>query len=206
MNWRYKETSTPSEVQIPSAVDALKDATRNITTVFDNCGFSDTVSATHAYLGNTTQSTNIISSQPACGNGNEQSMVEFGVLPNGYVAVTCVFDVLHDFIEQGRSATIVESDMKLNSAGPTNDPYLWVANAGSGCNDKFAIRGVATHERGHSYGLGDIDAVAHPELTMGIGGPADFDRITCNVPGYEASGEMLASVGLGDYLGLDDLY
>jgi hypothetical protein len=57
------------------------------------------------------------------------------------------------------------------------------------------LEGVATHERGHTLGLGDIygqSGDAHPKLTMG---GASY---TCT--------KMIRSLGKGDVLGLKELY
>src|SRR5262249_20754965 len=62
------------------------------------------------------------------------------------------------------------------------------------CNNLSDLEGVATHERGHTFGLADINATDHPNLTMGSGSSIGV----CSVE--------LRSLGKGDILGLNDMY
>ena len=59
------------------------------------------------------------------------------------------------------------------------------------CNNLYDLEGVATHERGHTFGLGDLNTNDHPNLTMrGI-------MATCRLE--------MRSLGKGDIKGLNDL-
>jgi len=60
------------------------------------------------------------------------------------------------------------------------------------CNQLYDLEGVATHERGHTFALGDLDHNNHPNLTM------RDTSVTCSV---EAR-----SLGRGDIQGLNDRY
>ena len=60
------------------------------------------------------------------------------------------------------------------------------------CNNLYDLEGVATHERGHTFGLGDLNANDHPNLTMRGTMP------TCSLE--------LRSLWKGDIQGLNNLY
>jgi hypothetical protein len=61
----------------------------------------------------------------------------------------------------------------------------------AGCSNQFSLEGVATHERGHTYGLGHVNSQA---LTM-------RPRV-----GPCGSSRNLVTLGLGDMLGLEQKY
>lgn len=174
--WYLNANSIPSELDVDNTETALRASTTNITHEVNNCGRSDTVSATVGYQGRTTNGVNI-STDGSCFNADGQSVTGFGDLPSSYIATTCNW---------GNPRT--ESDTRFNKYD-----YQFVVNAGSGCSGKYYVEGMGTHEHGHTWDLND-DPSGHPNLTMG-GANAE-----CSGP------DDKATLGLGDMLGLEVNY
>jgi len=172
--WRFNAGSTPSGMSKDFVEAALKKATSNITGSRNSCGLADQVSATHAYKGHTTQGAQI-GTDGSCGNGNGVNTVGFGDLPSGVLGLTCVwFD---------GSGEALESDMRLNKAD-----FHWVVNIGSGCANRWSLEAVATHERGHTFGIGHVSESAHGNLTMSplINGPCQSSEATLGLGDVKA--------------------
>jgi len=86
---------------------------------------------------------------------------------------------------------VTESDLRFNSN--QNEAKFFATDSKPGnCSNLFDLEGIATHERGHTFGLGDINANDHPNLTMRGAAPA------CTLE--------LRSLGKGDIQGLNALY
>lgn len=142
--WYFKADATPSELTVADAESAIRQSTTNITQVHNNCGLTDTVSATQEYMGRTTTATNITTSG-GCESRDGKSVTGFGDLPTGTLAVTCTWY---------SSGDALESDARVNKAD-----YNWTVDAGSSsCSNKFGLEAVMTHERGHTFGLGHVSS------------------------------------------------
>lgn len=137
------------------------------------CGKKVTSSAAERLVGTTTQP-NGVTSSGGCGASSGASVVGWGPLRSGTLAVTCVWS---------RSGSAVEVDQRYTTA------VAWsVSTTCTGA--RFDLRGVATHEWGHAFGLG------HTAQNSGlVMRPAST---TCD------TGQR--TLGLGDLLGIDALY
>lgn len=148
--WYFHSNSTPSSNTVANVETDLKAAAGHVTGEHNNCGRSDTVSATQSYGGRLQQSTNIDNSGD-CLPGDGTNMAGFGILPEGTIALTCTYS---------SSGVANESDMRLNSS-PN-----WITDEGSGCQTAYNVDNLATHERGHTFGMADVYNSDHSELTM----------------------------------------
>jgi Matrixin len=182
-NWYFNAGSTPSEITVDNAESALRQGTTNITHANNNCGLTDNISATAAYQGRTSQGVDINTDGTCQSYQANQSVSGFGDLPSGILGVTCTWADT-----SSTPAKAVQSDVRFNKAD-----YQWVVNIGSGCSNKWSVEAVATHERGHTYGLGHVSEADHGNLTMStaINGPCQNSEST---------------LGLGDVKGLRQLY
>jgi hypothetical protein len=158
-HWSFNKSSTPTEADPANIERALIDATDNIPAAYNDCaGLGDNVSATQAYDGTTTRRVDI-NDDASCQPGSQidgVSVVKFGNLPTGKLAWSCWW-----YKDTGKTyMEAVEVDMKINL------DYMWAAYDFSGCTDKWILVGVATHERGHAFGLGHVDESTHGNLTM----------------------------------------
>lgn len=82
---------------------------------------------------------------------------------------------------------IVEADIQINSN------VAWATSLRSCSFGEVMLPAVMTHEVGHAYGLGHVGERRHGRLTMST----RLDG-SCN--------NQEASLGLGDLLGLEQLY
>jgi Matrixin len=176
--WSFKASSTPSSLSKAAVTAILQKSFSNITNVNNDCGHGDNVSATHLYLGSTSRSPNCNARDGNNVIGFASSVPGVGRLPRGVLAVTCYWI---------RSGKIVEADMAINSR------ESW-ALALAGCHgNMIMLEATITHEAGHVFGLEHVGERRHGRLTMSpyIDGPCE-------------NGE--ATLGRGDYLGLEKLY
>ena len=113
---------------------------------------------------------------------DQQNTVGFGSLPATKVAIACVWTILNE---------VTESDIRFNE--DQNEAKFFATDSKpSTCSELFDLEGIATHERGHTFGLGDLKTANHPNLTM---------RDT----GVKCSLEQ-RSLGKGDIKGLNYRY
>lgn len=76
--------------------------------------------------------------------------------------------------------------MRLNSS------LNWITDEGSGCQTSYFVDNIATHERGHTFGMDDEYNASHTELTMyGYASPCTTGKET---------------LALGDMLRLESKY
>jgi hypothetical protein len=176
VRWSYKSSTTPSYLTSSAVVTVLKRSFNNITMERNDCGRADHVSATSQYLGTTSNSIGVTKAGN-CGASDRTNTVGFGVLPSGYLALTCIRSI---------GGSIVETDMRISSSA---DWSLSLA----GCFNSYMLEAVVTHEVGHVYGLDHVGEANHGRLTM-----STFIDGTCE------NGE--ATLGLGDDKALEALY
>ena len=176
-HWYFNAGTTPGELTIAEAEQAIREATSNITGGRNDCGLTDAISASHQYEGRTSTGTDI-NATGGCNARDGKSVTGFGDLPSGTLALTCTW-----FDGSGRG---VESDARINKAD-----YTWTTLAESpSCSNRFGLEAVMTHERGHTFGLGHV-APGSP-LTMR--------------PGIAPCDGSAATLGLGDVRGLRQKY
>lgn len=166
--WAFQASSTPSYLGKPGVRDVLKRSFSNITSVRNDCGMPDNVSATHNFLGTT-------GTRPRCNRRDFQNVVGFHRLEPGVLAVTCFWR------STGR---IVEADIQINSR------ERWALSL-VGCVDELMLEATITHEAGHVFGLDHVGEGKHGRLTMSpfLNGPCQISEVTLgrgDVLGLEA--------------------
>src|SRR6266487_3373918 len=118
-----------------------------------------------SYQGTTTKTLQMSTDSTTCDqHGDGQNTVGFGSL-TGAVAETCTWKTSFPL-----PAEVTESDMRLNS-NQNQAKFFGTDDKPGTCSNQYDLEGVATHERGHTFGLADIDAADHPNLTMGNSAP-----------------------------------
>jgi hypothetical protein len=136
--------------------------------------------STAVYDGTITGGNSVTNSSTCSGFLSGTSVANFQNLTNpNDLAVTCTYPA---------SGAASESDVSFNK----NSTSWVVGDGGAGCNNQFSLKGIATHESGHTFGLVDLDPNLHGNLTMaGSGAPCTLAKYT---------------LGRGDVLGIDALY
>ncbi|WP_144711773.1 matrixin family metalloprotease [Curtobacterium pusillum] len=169
VDWRYNATGQKGT----GSVTAIRAGSDAWTGALATCGKKVTSTAADRYLGTTTQASGVTATG-GCGTSSGTSVAAWGSLRAGTLAVTCVWS---------RSGVAVEVDQRYTTAA------AWSATT-TCSGTKFDLRGVATHEWGHAYGLG------HTAQNSGlVMKPAST---TCE------TGQR--TLGLGDLMGIDALY
>ncbi len=168
VSWSYNTSGQKAAVApvIRAGADAWTGA-------ISACGKSVTSAAAERLVGNTTEPI-AVSATGGCGASSGTSVIGWGPLKTGTLAVTCVWS---------RSGVAIEVDQRYSTTA------AW--SASSTCaGARYDLRGVATHEWGHAFGLG------HTAQNSGlVMKPAST---TCEV------GQR--TLGLGDLMGIDALY
>jgi hypothetical protein len=142
-HWRFNAGSTPGELGVAEAEEAIRQATNNITGGNNDCGLTDTIGASHSYEGRTERGADITTSG-GCSARDGVNVTGFGDLPQGVLGVTCTWST--------GAGEAVESDARLNKAD-----YTWTTHTGT-CSGRFGLEAVMTHERGHTFGLGHVNS------------------------------------------------
>lgn len=176
VHWKFNAGSTPAGLGAAEVESLLVKAFNNITGAHNDCGRADKVNAQNDYDGRTTRSPGI-SRRARCSGSDGRNVVGFGALPRGVLAATCTRHV---------GGQIVEADIRINTR------YAWALSAAA-CSNQELLEPTITHEVGHVYGLGHVGERRHPLLTMSTrsDGPCS---------------NAASTLGLGDMLGLEDLY
>jgi len=169
VRWSYNPAG--QKVAGASSIRAGADAWTAATAV---CGRKVTSSAAERLAAATTTQASGVTAAGGCVQPSGASVLGWGALPTGTLAVTCIWS---------RSGTAVKVDQRYTTRQQWN-----VATTCSGA--RFDLRGVATHEWGHAFGLG------HTAQASGlVMKPAST---TCE------TGQRV--LGFGDVLGIDALY
>ena len=177
LNWRFRMSSTPSNLNGADVAAVIRKAFRNVVNSTNTCGLADQVGASHDYRGTTTNRPSI-SSAGNCGAADGRNVVGFGPLDSYYAGFTCIW--------WNGSGHIFEMDMKLDS------DTAWALDFQS-CSNELMMEALVTHEVGHAYGLDHVSESQHGRLTMSR-------YIDGNCENQESK------LGLGDVRGLRALY
>jgi hypothetical protein len=182
VRWRINRASIPGYLGGSSAVtDAVRSAATTVSTGRNDCGLSENLRMRQRFDGATGRVAGI-TEDGRCSTRDGHSVVSFGRLRPGTLAVTCVW--WYPGNDGGRS---VEADILVDGAGGA-----FFLDTPPGCIGQWDLESTLTHEFGHVFGLGHVSYAEHGELTMSDGLP------DCST-GYRG-------LGLGDYLALRARY
>lgn len=182
----FNPRTTPKELSRKAAVRAVRRGTADITSTRNNCGFRDRVPsyAGMSYEGSTKRRAQI-GTNGDCGGQDRYSVVSFGTLPKGALAVSCTES--HKMKDGWHTKW---SDIMLNKAR-----HNWTTRPQApSCSNRYDVESSVAHERGHTFGLGHAaPESSHRYLTMSE---------TSNGPCQSSE----RSLGRGDVLGLARKY
>ena len=181
-HWSYQAGTTPSNLTTAQATGAIQDGRAAITGINNNCGMEAFFPIWFkAVYDGTITGGNSVTTGGNCSqflSGTSVANFQNFTDPNT-LGVTCTYPA---------SGPVSESDVSFNK----NQTKWVVGDGGAGCTDSFSLKGIATHESGHTFGLVDLDPDLHGNLTMaGSGAPCTLAKYT---------------LGRGDVLGVDALY
>ncbi|YAL82836.1 hypothetical protein ACMYYO_13065 [Dermacoccaceae bacterium W4C1] len=108
-NWYIGDGGMPGALSRSNAQKAFADAINNITGSYNNCGYTDQVSAKSSYKGTTTYEADV-NSNNECTARDGKSTWDAGNLKTGTVAVTCTY-----FTARSGPDTALESDVRYNT-------------------------------------------------------------------------------------------
>ena len=176
-DWYFHRSSTPSDYDPFEVLEVLERSVANITNAFNDCGLPDTVDIEARYRGITTD-------VPCEGEIYALNVIGFGSVPDRLgrdtIAYTCPY-------EDNFTGDYVEADIVINH------DVAWALSEESCRPGEELLEATVTHEVGHVFGLDHVSERRHGDLTMSTrsNGPCTLDEIT---------------LGLGDILGLEELY
>jgi hypothetical protein len=181
--WYANVGSIPDNVSKVSAVAAMKRGGANIFEVQDSCGIPDRVKGELRYEGGTSRSVDI-NANATCNANDGKSVIGFGDLPRNYTAFACVAS----WVKDGAPDRVASSDIRLNKGD-----HAWTTRVTSSCRGRYDVESSVTHERGHTFGLGEAPESSHGNLTMSAetNGPCQTSE---------------RSLGRGDARGLNSKY
>ncbi|GGK88304.1 matrixin family metalloprotease [Mangrovihabitans endophyticus] len=171
--WFYHPANqAKSKLTAAEALNATKNATKNVAIGFNDCGLSAKPKVFQAYAGTTSAAPNVTNGG-GCSASDGKNVAGWGDMGgSGPLGVTCNWS---------SSGTIVASDMKVNFR------YDYWNGKGSCPAGRYDYQSVATHERGHTFGLGHVDGTAHPTATMTPAiGPCNKSKRTLDAGEHQA--------------------
>ena len=181
--WYANQGSIPDNLSKVRAVAAMKQGGANIFKVKDSCGIPDRVRGELRYEGGTSRSVDI-NTDATCNSSDGKSVIGFGDLPSSYTAYACV----SSWIVDNAPNRVAHSDIRLNKFD-----HAWTTSVGGSCQGRYDVQSSITHERGHTFGLGEAPESNHGNLTMSsqTNGPCQTSE---------------RSLGKGDARGLNSKY
>ena len=181
--WYANVGSIPDYLSKLGAVTAMKRGGANIFAVQDSCGIGDRVKGELRYKGGTGRSVDI-NSDGSCNANDGKSVIGFGDLPAGTLAYACV----SSWIVDGAPDRVASSDIRLNK-----EDHAWTTRVRKSCSGRYDVESSVTHERGHTFGLGEASEGSHGTLTM-----SEDSNGACQI--------SERSLGRGDAKGLNSKY
>ncbi|WP_083420881.1 matrixin family metalloprotease [Curtobacterium sp. MCBA15_009] len=133
IRWRYNPSG--AKVTKPTAVQAGAQAWTGTVSV---CGETVRSAVTQRYLG-TAKQRPAVTADGGCGASNGTSVVGWGSLPGATLALTCTWSTT--------DGVALESDQRYSTT------QRWSSTA-TCSGPRYDLRGIATHEWGHTVGLG----------------------------------------------------
>jgi len=181
LTWKYRDLGRPAALNKTATINALFDGASGPPLARDACGLADNVSATHTYLGETLLAPHIslVGGVIACTSVDADNVIGWADLPGNVLGVTCTWST--------NTGIATGTDMLYDNVFP----WYTSSTAPAGCGNQISLRGVATHEFGHAFGLGHS--------------PGD----SCNLTMYPSTGpcnDGQRNFGLGDVMGLEAVY
>lgn len=182
LRWWWNTKYMPAGAGLTREVveNALWSAANGIAIARNGCNRADHVSAEHQYLGRVSLA-EYLDGEAACQQVDGKNVVSFASLPEDTLGLSCTYS------EPGPDNIADETDIFLRSAERWHS-----VGSGYACDDAYNIEAIATHEFGHSFGLGHVSECHHPELTM--------STRTAKCDSSERT------LGWGDLRGLEALY
>jgi len=175
MSFRYNRAGAPASVARYATV-AVGNSLRAVSTGANRCKLPATIKASGVYVGATTR-TPQLNTSGACTGNDGQNVIGWGALPNGYLAITCIYFV---------AGKVINADVMISKR------YSWFLSRPAGCRNTYDLQSVLTHEQGHTFGLSHVDPTAHgTEIMSTLIGPCDITK---------------RALGRGDYAALARLY
>lgn len=169
IRWRYNPTGAKV-----SKVAAIQRGAEAWTGTITACGQTVQSTAAQEYLGTATQKP-AVTADGGCGTSNRTSVVGWGKLPSKTLALTCIWSFT--------DGVAFETDQRNSTS------HRWGSTSTCSGN-RFDLRGIATHEWGHSYGLG------HTAQKSGL----------VMKPSSTVCDTAQRTLGLGDVRGIAALY
>jgi hypothetical protein len=176
--WYFDEASTPDYLDSREVLEVLKRSVDNIVTARNDCGLPDNVDLTASYVGASVEG-------PCIEDGDYgKNVIGFAPLPEDAeedsIGLTCPY---HD----AGTDEFIEADILIS------DDVDWALSEETCDGFEELLEATVTHEVGHAVGLAHVNERQHGDLTMSpiSNGACSSEEIT---------------LGLGDVLGLEELY
>jgi hypothetical protein len=171
----------PPGMSKSAVLGAMMRVGTNVSAVQDACGVPDGGPAV-GDAGMTRESVNM-GTDGVCKANDHKSVVGFGDLPSNRTGNMCVWSWIQDGPDK-----INSSDDWLNKFD-----HAWTARVTGSCRGRHDVKSTMTHERSHTFGLGDVSESSHANPTM-----SSASNGSCQI--------SERTLGKGDAIGLNRKY